>query len=80
MMGRIRGKGKPAKVIAFVRGGANRRRKMIDSYTKAVLTVIALALVALAAELAVPSANAQFGFALGCDGSPDAPCFIRIVN
>jgi hypothetical protein len=49
---------------------------MIDSYTKVVLTVIALALVALA----VPRANAQFGFALGCDGSPNAPCFIRLMN
>jgi hypothetical protein len=53
---------------------------MIDSYTKVVLTVIALALVALVAELAVPRANAQFGFALGCDGSPNAPCFIRLMN
>jgi hypothetical protein len=53
---------------------------MTDTYTKAVLTVIALALVALVAEQAVPRANAQFGFALGCDGSFNAPCFIRIVN
>ena len=53
---------------------------MIDSYTKVVLTVIALALVALVSQLAVPRANAQFGFALGCDGSPNSPCFIRLMN
>jgi hypothetical protein len=53
---------------------------MTDIYTKAVLTVIALALVALVAQQAVPRASAQFGLALGCDGSPNAPCFIRLMN
>ena len=53
---------------------------MIDRYTKVVLTVIALALVAIVAEQAMPRASAQFGFALGCDGSPNSPCFIRLMN
>jgi len=53
---------------------------MNDTYTKFILTVIAFALVALVAERAVRPAEAQFGLALGCDGSFNAPCFIRIVN
>ena len=53
---------------------------MPDTYTKIVLTVIACALVALVAQQAVQSAKAQFGFSFGCDGSPNAPCFIRIIN
>jgi hypothetical protein len=53
---------------------------MTDRYTKFVLTVIALALVALVAQQAVGSAEAQFGLALGCDGSPNAPCFIRLMD
>jgi hypothetical protein len=53
---------------------------MPDTYTKIVLTVIACALVALVAQQMVQSAKAQFGFAFGCDGSPNAPCFIRIIN
>ena len=53
---------------------------MTDTYTKIVLTVIALALVAIVAQQAVPRANAQFGFELGCDGSPNSPCFIRLMN
>jgi hypothetical protein len=53
---------------------------MSDRYTKFILTVIACALVALVTQQAVRSANAQFGIALGCDGSPDAPCFIRLMN
>ena len=51
-----------------------------DTYTKIVLTVIAMALVGLVAQQAVGPAKAQFGLALGCDGSFTAPCFIRIVN
>lgn len=53
---------------------------MTDRYTKVVLTVIAMALVALVLQGGIGGAKAQFGFALGCDGSPNAPCFIRIIN
>jgi hypothetical protein len=51
---------------------------MTDAYTKAVLTVIAGCLLAIVARQAVPSSGAQFG--LGCDGSPQSPCYIRIIN
>jgi hypothetical protein len=53
---------------------------MTDTYSKIVLTVIAAALVALVAQQAIGSAEAQFGLALGCDGSFNAPCFIRIIS
>jgi hypothetical protein len=53
---------------------------MIDRYTKIVLTVIAVALVAPVVQQGVGGAEAQFGLALGCDGSPNAPCFIRLLN
>jgi hypothetical protein len=53
---------------------------MTDTYTKIVLTVIALALVAIVGQQAVGGAQAQFGIVLGCDGSPNSPCFIRILN
>jgi hypothetical protein len=53
---------------------------MVDRYTKIVLTVIATALVALVLQQGISDAEAQFGIALGCDGSPNAPCFIRIIN
>jgi hypothetical protein len=53
---------------------------MIDRYTKIVLTVIATALVALVLQQGIGGAKAQFGFELGCDGSPNSPCFIRLLN
>ena len=53
---------------------------MIDRYTKAVLSVIALTLVALVAQNAIGGAHAQLGLAFGCDGSYGSPCFIRIIN
>jgi hypothetical protein len=60
--------------------GPIREIHMIDRYTKIVLTVIATALVALVVQQGIGGAEAQFGLALGCDGSPNAPCFIRILN
>jgi hypothetical protein len=51
---------------------------MTDRYTKIILTVIATCLVAIAIRQATPSANAQFG--LGCDGSPQAPCYVRLIQ
>lgn len=50
---------------------------MTDTYTKIILTVIAACLVAIAVR-ASPNANAQFG--LGCDGSPQAPCYVRLIQ
>jgi hypothetical protein len=47
---------------------------MIDRYTKAVLTVIAAALMTLAVERIVPGASAQSG---GCGDSSQNACFIR---
>ena len=49
-----------------------------DTYTKIILTVIAACLVAIVVRQAPPSANAQFG--LGCDGSPQAPCYVRLIQ
>ena len=51
---------------------------MIDRYTKILLTVIAVALVAIVFQQS--GAQAQFGIALGCDGSVQSPCFIRLLN
>jgi uncharacterized protein (DUF779 family) len=51
---------------------------MTDTYTKIILTVIAAGLVAIVARDSSPVANAQFG--LGCDGSPQAPCHIRLIQ
>lgn len=53
------------------------RLPMSDPYTKIILTVIASCLLAIAAGQVSPSANAQFG--LGCDGSPQAPCYVRLI-
>lgn len=49
----------------------------VDIYTKAVLTVIALALVALAARLAIPSAHATFG---DCGSYAFSPCYMQLVR
>jgi hypothetical protein len=51
---------------------------MTDAYTKLILTVIAACLVAIAARQDPLGANAQFG--LGCDGSPQAPCYVRLIQ
>ena len=51
---------------------------MTDTFTKIILSVIAACLVAIAVRQATPSANAQFG--LGCDGSPQAPCYVRLIQ
>ena len=51
---------------------------MTDTYTRIILTVIAACLVAIVVRGAPPSANAQFG--LGCDGSPQAPCYVRLIQ
>ncbi len=50
---------------------------MSDLYTKAVLTVIAAALVMIAGRQIVPSAMAQFGEGCGKVGSP---CYVWIVG
>jgi hypothetical protein len=51
---------------------------MTDTYTKIILTVIASCLLVIVVRQASPSANAQFG--LGCDGSPQAPCHVRLIQ
>jgi hypothetical protein len=48
-----------------------------DSYTKVVLTVIALALVSLAVNQATPSARAFGDDNCGLSYSPGAPCQFR---
>lgn len=50
---------------------------MSDLYMKAVLTVIAAALVTIAGKEIVPSAMAQFGEGCGRVGSP---CYVWIVG
>lgn len=47
---------------------------MTDRYTKAVLTVIAAALVLIAAQLGTPRATAQFGD--GCGEDMRNPCYV----
>ena len=51
---------------------------MADRYTKAVLTVIAVALAALVAQNAVGSAHAQIR--AGCGDSELYPCYVRVVR
>jgi hypothetical protein len=51
---------------------------MTDTYTKIILTVIAASLAVMALKQATPAASAQFG--LGCDGSPQAPCYVRLIQ
>jgi len=48
---------------------------MIDRYTKAVLTFIAAALVALVVQQPVQNARAQSGFECG---SARNPCYVRV--
>lgn len=49
----------------------------IDRYTKAVLTVIAVALCALVAQNTIQNASAQLG--VGCGDSLARPCLVRVV-
>jgi hypothetical protein len=48
----------------------------MDRYTKAVLTIIAVALVSLALEHAFPSAQAQMG---NCGVGKKEPCAVYLV-
>ena len=48
---------------------------MVDNYTKIVLTVIAAALVVLAAERFAAPASAQLGE--GCGIDPARPCYVQ---
>ena len=50
---------------------------MADRYTKAILTVIAVALVALAVQQAVPSASAAGS---ECRGTYLDPCWVKIMG
>jgi len=47
---------------------------MLDRYTKIVLTIIALSLLAIAIERGTPEARAQTP--TGCGSSYDNPCYI----
>ena len=58
--------------------GARGYPPMTGTYTKFILTAIAACLAAIVVRQAPPSANAQFG--LGCDGSPQAPCYVRLIQ
>jgi len=49
---------------------------MIDLYTKAVLTVIAIALILLVAKQAAPYASAAFG---DCGSRVESPCYMEVV-
>jgi hypothetical protein len=51
-----------------------RRSKLIDRYTKTTLTIIGLALLALAAQNGLQRAGAQWN----CGSSPDNPCYLRV--
>ena len=47
---------------------------MIDRYTKTMLTIIGLALLALATQNGLQRAGAQWN----CGGSPDNPCYLKV--
>jgi len=47
---------------------------MSDLYTKTMLGVIGMALIALALQNGLQRANAQWS----CGASPDAPCYLRV--
>ena len=49
----------------------------MDRYTKAVLTIVAVALVSLALEHAFPSAQAQIG---NCGVNEKEPCAVYLVS
>jgi hypothetical protein len=50
---------------------------MLDVYTKAILTVIAASLFALAIQHVAKPASAQIGSQ--CGGQRDLPCYITII-
>jgi hypothetical protein len=50
---------------------------MVDTYSKIVLTVIAVALVALVFQEAVPNARAAFA---DCGRSAVSPCYMKIAR
>jgi hypothetical protein len=50
---------------------------MVDTYVKFILTVIAVALVALVVQQAAPRATAAFD---SCGGNSHDPCYMRMVN
>jgi hypothetical protein len=47
---------------------------MTDRYSKAILTIIGVALVALALQNGLQRAGAQWS----CGASPDNPCYLRV--
>ena len=47
---------------------------LMDRYTKAMLTIIGLALLALAIQNGLRHAGAQWN----CGASPDNPCYLRV--
>jgi hypothetical protein len=51
-----------------------RRSKLIDRYTKTMLTIVGLALLALAIQNGLQRAGAQWN----CGSSPDNPCYLRV--
>jgi hypothetical protein len=62
-------------LIVFQREGAT----MIDRYTKAVLTVIAAALSAIAVQMSVGTASAQLG-GTTCGSSSFDACHVEVEN
>jgi hypothetical protein len=52
----------------------NSEVKMIDRYTKTMLTIIGLALLALAIQNGLQHASAQWN----CGASPDNPCYLKV--
>jgi hypothetical protein len=50
------------------------RRPMVDRYTKTILTLIGMALLALALQNGLQRASAQWS----CGAAPDAPCYLRV--
>ena len=52
----------------------NSEVKMIDRYTKTTLTIIGLALLALAIQNGLQHASAQWN----CGASPDNPCYLKV--
>ena len=53
---------------------------MIDRYTKVALTVIAVALSAIAVQMAVPRASAKLVFGSEGCGSRSNPCYVDSVG
>lgn len=55
--------------------GTRRETKMTDRYTKTVLTIIGLALLALVFQNGFQRAGAQLG---SCGGIADNPCYVKV--